>query len=161
MFQLREITKRVPKEIEPDVKNATTMDEVWDILNHEYGKAVDICREAVEELRTMVPSGKTDVYKFIELFRKYTQVKNDLVEFDRLRDLDNLPVIKAITMKFPSHAIKLDYAKYRAKEERTDPNISEFTILDEFMKWQKNIQQDLLKMSLQSTDSKSTPTQGF
>ena len=28
VFQLREITKRVPKEIEADIKNATTMDEV-------------------------------------------------------------------------------------------------------------------------------------
>ena len=100
VFQLWEITKRVPREIEPDVKNATTMEEVWEILDHEYGQAVDICGEAVEELRTLVPSGKTNAHKFIELSRSLTEAKNDLIEFGRLRDLDNLPVIKALTMKF-------------------------------------------------------------
>ena len=61
----------------------------------------------------MVPSGKNDAQKFIELFRKYTQVKNNLKEFDRLKDLDNLPVMKALTTKFPNDTIKLKYAEYR------------------------------------------------
>ena len=37
----------------------------------------------------MVSNGRMDAHKFIELFRKYTQVKNDLVEFGRLKDLEN------------------------------------------------------------------------
>ena len=69
------------------MKNAVEMSEVWRILDQEYGQAVDICGEAVAELRTMVPSGKNDAQKFIELFRKYTQVKNNLKEFDRLQPL--------------------------------------------------------------------------
>ena len=52
------------------------MENVWHILDREYGRAVDICGEAVEELRVMIPIGKTDANKFIELYRKYTQVKN-------------------------------------------------------------------------------------
>ena len=156
VFQLREIAKRVPKEIEPDIKNATEMDEVWQILDHEYGQAVDICGEAVEELRVMVPSGKTDAHKFIELYRKYTRVKNDLIEFGRLKDLDNLPVIKALSMKFPSHAIKLRYTDFRVQQRDIDQNVSEFEILDGFMKREKGIQQDMLKLEPQSTDSKST-----
>ena len=155
MFQLCEITKRVPKEIEPDVKNKNDMDEVWEILDHKYRQAVNICGEAVEELRTMVPSGKTSAHKFISLFRKYTQVKNDLVEFGRLRDLDNLPVIKALTMKFPDISIKKSYADYRMGQKRIDENVSEFDVLDEFTKWEKNVQQDILKMDPQENDSKS------
>ena len=61
----------------------------------------------------MVQSGKTDAHKFIQLFRKYTQVKNNLIEFGGLTDLDNLPVIKALTMKFPNNNIRLKYADYR------------------------------------------------
>ena len=87
------------------MENATSMDEVWQIFDHKYGKAVDICGGDVEELRVLVPSGKTDAHKFIELYRKCTQVMNDLNEFGSLRDLDNLPVIKAITMKFPNDHI--------------------------------------------------------
>ena len=43
VFQLREISKQVPKEVEPDVKNAVEMSEVWRILEQEYGQAPDIC----------------------------------------------------------------------------------------------------------------------
>ena len=87
------------------MKNAIDMNEVWQILDHEYSQAMDICGDAVEELRTMLPTGRTDAHKFIALFRKFTQVKNDLVEFGRLKDLDNLPVIRAITLKLPGEMI--------------------------------------------------------
>lgn len=80
---------RVAKEIKQEVKKATSMEELWEILNYEYGKAIDICCEDIKEFRAMVPSGRIDSHKFIELFRNDTQVKNNLVEFDRFRDLES------------------------------------------------------------------------
>ena len=56
--------------MEPDVKNCTSMDEVWRILDEEYGKAINIYGEAVGDLTKMVQSGPTDTHKFIELYRK-------------------------------------------------------------------------------------------
>ena len=146
IFQIREIRKHVPKDVEPDVKNASTMDEVWEILNNEYGQAEDVCGEAVEELRLMVPTGKSDSHKFVELYRKFSQVKNDLAEFKRLQDLDNLPVIKTITNKFPGVAIKSSYAAYKARIKRENSTATTFEILNNFMREEKGIQQDIIKM---------------
>lgn len=56
-------------------------------------------------------------------------------------------------MKFPNDAIKLKCAKFRADEEKADWKVvSKLHILDEFMKSEKNIQQDLLKTSASCTD---------
>ena len=99
---------------------------------------MDIVRQltyGVRLSRTMVPSRKTDAHNFIQLFRKYTQVKNDPIEFGRLTDLDNLPVIKALTMKFTSNSIRLKYAEYRFQQKAVDPDVNEFDILDGLMKW--------------------------
>ena len=99
---------------------------------------MDIVRQltyVVRLSRTMVPSRKTDAHNFIQLFCKYTQVKNDPIEFGRLTDLDNLPVIKALTMKFTSNSIRLKYAEYRFQQKAVDSDVNEFDILDGLMKW--------------------------
>ena len=58
-------------------------------------------------------------------------------------------------MKFPDRSIKLRYADYWKRLKNMDPDVSEFDILDEFMKWEKDIQQDMLKMDPLETDKKS------
>ena len=61
-------------------------------------------------------------------------MKNDLKEFDKLKDLDNLPVIKALTTTFPNDTIKLKYAEHRVQHRELEPDIGEFNILNMFMK---------------------------
>ena len=69
------------------------MEEVWDILDKEYGRATDLCAEAVGKLTMMLPGGPTDANKFISLYRA-----NNLTQFVRIQDLDNLLVIRTITL---------------------------------------------------------------
>ena len=57
---------------------------------------------------------------------------------------------------FPNISIKKSYADYRMCQRRIDKNVSEFDVLDEFVKWEKDIQQKILKMDQEGDDSKST-----
>ena len=104
----------------------------------------------------MVPKGSSDAERFIELFRKYTQVKNDLKEFGRIQDLDNLPVIKALTMKLPGQGLKAKYSEFRVTGLRDDPTKSEYTILDEFMSHKKAVQQGILKLQPMNSSSSTS-----
>ena len=66
--------------------------------------------------------------------------------------LYNLPVIKALTTKFPNDTIKLKYAEHRVQHRELEPDIGEFNILDMFMVREKGIQQDLLTMGPQESE---------
>ena len=64
-------------------------------------------------------------------------------------------MIKAISTKFPGNAIKLKYAEYCVITRELNPSVTEFNVLDAFMKREKSIQQDLLKMSPGEPEKKS------
>ena len=82
-------------------------------------------------------------------------MKNDLVEFGRQWDLDYLPVIKAITTKFPGNALKLKYAEHRATLRELNPTATEFNVLDACMKREK---QDLIRMRSGELEKKPADT---
>ena len=58
-LQLREIVKAVPKEIQPDIKNLKTMEEVWNILSQEYGRPRELVTESIRSLTDFQFSSKT------------------------------------------------------------------------------------------------------
>ena len=79
-FQIHEIKKRVPAKIEPDIKNCVKMEEIWKILQDEYQRTVKVCAQAISTLLNLSysSSARSDVDKFIEMYRKYREVRNDL-----------------------------------------------------------------------------------
>ena len=54
---------------------------------------------------------------------------------------------------FSNISTKKSYADYRMCQRRI---VSEFDVLDEFVKWEKDIKQKILKMDQEGDDSKST-----
>ena len=40
-FQLREIRRTMPSKLLPDLKNLRSMDEVWSVLDEEFGQILD------------------------------------------------------------------------------------------------------------------------
>ena len=59
-LQLREIVKAVPKEIQPDIKNLKTMNEVWDLLAEEYGQTEELVTESISSLTDFRFTAKTE-----------------------------------------------------------------------------------------------------
>ena len=49
-LQLREIVKAVPKDIQPDIKNLKTMEEIWTVLSNEYGRPSELVSESIRSL---------------------------------------------------------------------------------------------------------------
>ena len=71
------------------------MAEVWIVLNKEYGVSEELVNKSVGSLANFSFSAgaKTFSDKFQELYLQYKQVKNDLVEVNRLEVLNHKPTL--------------------------------------------------------------------
>ena len=95
------IQDKVPKEIEPEVKNAETMAEVWRIQDARYGQPDIVSGKLIRELLEVKFSStaKQDCQKFIELHSAYVKARNDLKEIEMLDCLKHGPTIDSIVRK--------------------------------------------------------------
>ena len=55
-LELREIQSNVPKLVEPDLKNIKTREEVWALLDQEYGQVTELTKDLVSELMKFMVS---------------------------------------------------------------------------------------------------------
>ena len=103
-FLVRKISRHIPAEMEPDIKNLHTMAEVWNVLNKEYGVSEELVNESVGSLAnfSFTAGAKTIPDKFRELYLRYKQVKNNLVEVNRLEVLNHEPTLWSVIKKLPS-----------------------------------------------------------
>ena len=70
-YELDEIRRCLPSEVEPDIKNLVSMTDVWKFLDYEYGSIMQLTNELVKSLLNFkFGGGKTDYMKFQELYRK-------------------------------------------------------------------------------------------
>ena len=95
-LQLREIVKAVPKDIQPDIKNLKTMEEVWNVLTQEYGRPRELVTDCINGLTNFQFSAKTEGEKFVELFRKWTEVIADLEEIGKVEALNHESIIESV-----------------------------------------------------------------
>jgi hypothetical protein len=144
--QIREIRTRIPDTVEPEVKVCLTMDQVWRILDNEYGRPEDVSRESLNRLRALEPDGQTDGQKFMALYHEYTKVRNDLKEVKLSEDLNTSEVLGMLASKLPNEATKTRWVTQRAYIKRSARNLSAIETWDEFMEDEKEIQRDLVKM---------------
>ena len=142
-LQLREIVKAVPKNIQPDIKNLKTMEEVWNVLTQEYGRPRELVTDCINGLTNFQFSAKTEGEKFVELFRKWTEVIADLEEIGQVEALNHASVIESVVKKFPGSDCKSRYAKFMiscANAEKSD-----LQIMKEFMLDERGLQRELMK----------------
>ena len=50
-YEVREIKLNVPKEIEPDIKNLTSMEKVWKVLDERYGKVIELTADLISDIQ--------------------------------------------------------------------------------------------------------------
>ena len=143
-FQLREIVKAVPKEIQPDIKNLKTMTEVWDVLSQEYGKPDELVTECISSLTDFRFSAKTEGEKYVELFRKWSEVVADLEEIGEVEALNHASTIESVVSKFPSSTCKSRYVDFLMSPVNEDK--TKLQILKEFMLAERGRQRNLMKI---------------
>ena len=94
---------------------------------------MEVCAQPISTLLNLSysSSARSDVDKFMELYRKYREVRNDLQEIGRLNDLENHRILRTLAVKIPGDAVKLSYARCRAEMKKS--NAKELEIWDQFM----------------------------
>ena len=171
--EVRCIKERVPKEVEPDVKNLHTMDEIWRVLDEKYGNVMDLSRVLIAGLWNLtLPTGGTEPAKFLILHREWLKVYNDLKQIGQLGALDHDPTLCQVAEKLPSAEAKKNYSKLRISmraanaKERAEPGsevakISELTIMSTFMEEEKQLQDQyaqLCPQAKQTTAKEKVPS---
>ena len=115
-FQLREIVKAVPKETQPDIKNLKSISEVWDVLSREYGRPDELVTECTSSLVNFQFTAKSDRSKFVELYKKWTEVIADLEEIGELKVLNHVATVESVVSptikKLPGTECKSRYANF-------------------------------------------------
>merc|ERR1711867_197040 len=76
----RAIRDCMPEDIRPDVERMQTMEEIWKLLDDEYGKPNELSAKRVAYLHTYQypKTTTTEAAKFRELYRCWSTVYSDL-----------------------------------------------------------------------------------
>ena len=134
----------MPKDIQPDIKNLKSMEEVWTVLMNEYGRSHELVTECINGLTDFRFSGKTEGEKFVELYRKWTEVIADLEEVGEVEALNHESIIESVVKKFPSPECKSRYVKFTIAPENREK--SELQVLRDFMCDEWSLQRDLIRI---------------
>ena len=129
------IQEKVPKEIEPEIKNALTMEEVWKILDARYGQPDIVSDKLIKELVDLkfTASAKHDCQKFIELYTAYIKARNDLKEIEKLDCLKHDPTIATVVRKLPGQELKVRWSFWKAKKAEQVARDGVYEVWDQFM----------------------------
>jgi hypothetical protein len=148
-FEVREIRKNVPEEIEPDIKNLKNMTDIWLVLDQEYGEVMQCSSELVDCLIyfSYSATAKTNGQKFTELFRAWQTVVEDLKEIGSEDALNHEPTLARISGRFPSDAIRQNYVKLRIKLK--NQGRSELQIMKQFMQEEREISKAMERLGTQ------------
>ena len=136
----------MPSKLLPDLKNLRSMDEVWTVLDEEFGQILDNVSSLVRRLLAFKVSkeAKTESQKFIELSRIWNEITADLQELDKLEALNHEPTISAVGGMLPSLASKNRYIVLRLK--MLGEGYDELQIFSEFMKAERKLQKAMERM---------------
>ena len=171
--EVREVKLHVPVEVEPDLKNLTSMKEVWAILDSRYGKAMELTQELISGLQcfTFSKQATNSSSKFMELYREFVKVYNDLQQIGSLSVLDHDPTLCTLAKQLPSDDSKMRYAQLRilrlAENDRAREVaaasgnapvgvVSNLDIINEFMRKEREIQV-CYEQLLSKSDNKAKP----
>ena len=171
-YEVREIKLNVPAEVEPDIKNLTTMAGVWSVLDARYGKVMELTKELISGLQCFAFSRQAtnDSAKFLELHNEFVKVYNDLEQIDRLSVLNHEPTLCTLAKQLPSDDSKMRYTKLRLRRlEENDEAVarvlegaepvgvlSNLDIMNEFMRKEREIQVSFGQL-LSTETSRSKP----
>ena len=155
-FEVREIKHNVPSEVEPDVKNLTTMAAVWEVLDARYGMVMELTKELISGLQclTFSKQATNNSLKFLEMHNEWVKVYTDLEQVGKLSVLDHEPTLCTLAKQLPSEDSKMRYTQLRllrmadndravaraAEGEEPVGVLSPLDIMNEFMRSERKIQ---------------------
>ena len=165
--EVRCIKERLPKDVEPDIKNLNTMAEIWKVLDEKYGNVMDLARVLISGLWDLTLSAKeSEPERFKTLHREWSKVYNDLAEVGKLSALDHNPTLCEVAAKLPSEESKKNFARMRIEMREANkvarsrpgseiPVISELEIMRAFMEEEKQLQNQYEQLCSPSRNSVS------
>ena len=150
------IQDKVPKEVEPEIKNAESMEEVWKILDSRYGQPDVVSGKLIRELRDVKfsSSAKQDCQKFIELYSAYVKARNDLKEIGMLDCLKHGPTIDSVVSKLPGQELKTRWAIWKAENASKVASDGIYEVWNSFM--EKEIETARILRSTLQIESKTS-----
>ena len=111
IYELTMIRGRVPERVKGLVERLTTMEEVWTLMDEEYGKKSELINDRVNYLNSFQYSkGATrEAAKFMELHERWSGVLSDLEIVKEEKALDHQPTISAFIKLLPRESIVQRY----------------------------------------------------
>merc|ERR1711867_384435 len=103
VYELSMIRSRVPERVKGLVERLTTMEEVWALMDEEYGKKSELINDRVKCLNSFqFGKGTTsEAAKFMELYAMWSEVLIDLEIIKEEKALDHQPTISAFIKLLP------------------------------------------------------------
>ena len=155
-YEVREIKFNVPTEVEPEIKNLSTMTAVWEVLDDRYGMVMELTKELISGLQcfTFSKQATNNSLKFLEMHNEWVKVYNDLEQVNKLSVLDHEPTLCTLAKQLPSEDSKMRYTQLRllrAEDNKraearaadgADPVgiLSPLDIMNEFMRSERKLQ---------------------
>ena len=156
VIELQYIREKVPAKIKDLVEGLTTMEDLWELLDEEYGKATELVNDRVNFLQSFRYSkgNNSEASKFLELYETWARVLTDLEIVNEERALNHSPTISAFLNLLPSEAIVQRYVSMNA--DLTAKGKTTLEIVKEFMKTERTNQRKILEITGKKETSKDS-----
>ena len=152
--ELRLIRKCVPESVQHVVTRLSSMTEVWEFLDEEFGKHSELTSERVDYLHAFQYSkgAVSESQKFMELYDRWTEVYSDLESIGKQDVLDHAPTIKGFVKLLPGKAIVERYIA--TNKELSAKGDSALAIVKAFMKSERANQKQIVELMGTEVSSK-------
>ena len=160
--EMRLIRKCVPESVQHVVTRLSSMAEIWEFLDEEFGKHSKLTSERVDYLHTFKDSkdAVSESQKFMELYDRWTEVCSDLESIGKQDVLDHSPTIKGFVKLLPGKAIVERYIA--TNKELSAKGDSALAIVKAFMKSKRANQKQIMElMGTKVSSSKDSGEKGL
>merc|ERR1711867_305863 len=101
----------MPLSVRDEVTRMSSMEEIWEFLDDEFGKHSKLTSERVDYLHAFKYSKDaiSEAARFKELYKRWIEVYSDLESVGKQEVLDYAPMIKGFLTKLPGKAIQERY----------------------------------------------------
>ena len=145
--ELRMIRDRVPEKVRGLVERLMSMDEVWTLLDDEFGKKSELVSDRVDHLHAFQYSkgANSESRKFMELYERWAEVLFDLESVEEQQVLNHTPTIRDFVKLLPGEAIMQRYVA--TEKELSAKGESALAIVKAFMKSERSNQRKIMEIT--------------
>ena len=160
--ELRLIRKNVPESVWHVVTRLTSMTNVWEFMDEEFGKHSELTSDRVDHLHAFQYSkgAVSESQKFMELYDRWAEVYYDLESVGEQEVLNHTPTIRDFIKLLPGKAIVEHYIAM--EKELAVKGDSALAIVRAFMKSERTNQKQIMElMGTKAASSKESSKKGL